>query len=100
MPDHLYTLLQRAAADHGDRPAIDMPAGTGPTILSYRRLLDRSDRLSSLLAEQGARPGARVAFCYCKSADALEALFAVIRTGATYVPMDPAWPAARIDTAR
>ena len=53
MPDHLYTLLQRAAAEHGDRPAIDMPAPTGPTILSYRRLLDRSDRLSSLLAEQG-----------------------------------------------
>lgn len=43
----------------------------------------------------GSRARSRVAFSFNKSIDAIVALFALIRTGATYVPLDPAWPAER-----
>lgn len=96
MSDGLYSLLQQAAEACGERPAIRMPAAEhGIRTRSYGELLDSSDRLASLLIRHGAGPGERVAFCYRKSIDAVEALFAVIRTGATYVPLDPAWPADR-----
>jgi amino acid adenylation domain-containing protein len=94
MSDSLYGLLQQAAARLPDHPAIAF-AGCE---MSYRQLLERSDRAAMLFAEQGARPGRQVAFCFRKSPEALVALFALIRTGAAYVPLDPSWPAERQQT--
>ncbi len=94
MPDSLYVLLQQAAARVPDHPAVLFRDRQ----LSYRQLVDDSTRAGALLAEQGARPGRRVAHCFRKSPEALVALFALIRTGATYVPLDPAWPGDRIRT--
>jgi amino acid adenylation domain-containing protein len=90
----LYSLLQQAAAVHGTRTAIDFDG----RCITYLELLDASDRLAGLLADLGAAPGRRVAFCFHKSIDALMALFAIIRTGATYVPLDPTWPDDRLRT--
>jgi clorobiocin biosynthesis protein CloN4 len=94
MSDSLYGLLEQATAAAPDHPAVLFRDRQ----LSYRQLLDDSTRTGALLAEQGARPGRRVAHCFRKSPEALVALFALIRTGATYVPLDPAWPADRIRT--
>lgn len=88
----LYSLLQETAARHGDRPAVVF----GDDGRTYAQLLNASDRLARLLADQGAEPGRRVAFCFQKSIDALISMFAIVRTGAAYVPLDPAWPAERI----
>jgi len=52
-------------------------------------LLDRSLRLAAVLTESGAAPGTFVAYSFKKSIDAIVALFAIARTGATYVPLDP-----------
>ena len=93
-PETLYTLLQYAAAHHGERIAVEFDDRR----LTYSEFIDASDRLAGLLADRGARPGRRVASCFRKSIDALVSLFAVIRTGATYVPLDPGWPAARMAT--
>lgn len=87
----LYHLLQKTASQFGERPAVKF----GEDVINYRQLLDRSDRTASMLAELGAGPGRRVAFSFNKSIDAIVALFALIRTGATYVPLDPTWPAER-----
>jgi amino acid adenylation domain-containing protein len=94
MSDSLYALLEQAAAAVPDHPAVLFRDRR----LSYLQLLDDSTRASALLAEQGARPGRRVAHCFRKSPEALVALFALIRTGCTYVPLDPAWPPDRIRT--
>ncbi len=59
--------------------------------------LDRAaNRLAHLLAEQGAGPGECVALLFSRSAEAIVAILAVLKTGAAYVPIDPAHPAARI----
>ena len=44
----------------------------------------------------GAGPGQCVALLFSRSAEAIVAILAVLKTGAAYVPIDPALPAARI----
>ena len=63
--------------------------------MTYRELDEAANRLAHLLAGQGAGPG------MCGAAvspvrEAVVAMLAVLKTGAAYVPIDPALPAARI----
>ena len=53
--------------------------------------------MAHLLAGQGSGPGQRVALLLPRSADAIVAILAVLKTGAAYVPIDPAVPAARME---
>ncbi|MGF2947286.1 non-ribosomal peptide synthetase, partial [Mycobacterium sp. Lab-001] len=63
---------------------------------TYREVEEASGRLANLLAGQGVGPGQRVALLLPRSAEAIVAILAVLKTGAAYVPIDPAVPAARI----
>ena len=64
--------------------------------LTYRDLDEVANRLAHLLAGQGAGPGQCVALLSTRSVEAVVAILAVLKTGAAYVPIDPALPAARI----
>ena len=64
---------------------------------TYRELDEASNRLAHLLVGQGAGPGQRVALLLSRSAEAIVAILAVLKTGAAYVPIDPAVPAARME---
>ncbi len=64
---------------------------------TYREIDEASNRLAHLLAGQGAAPGQRVALLLERSAEAIVAILAVLKTGAAYVPIDPAMPTARIE---
>jgi glycopeptidolipid biosynthesis protein len=65
--------------------------------MSYRELDEAANRLAHLLVEHGARPGEYVALLLGRSADAVVAISAVLKTGAAYLPIDPALPQARIE---
>ncbi|MFN3003729.1 amino acid adenylation domain-containing protein, partial [Mycolicibacterium wolinskyi] len=65
--------------------------------VSYRQLDETSNRLAHKLVESGARAGQRVGLLFNRSADAIVSMLAVLKTGAAYVPIDPAHPDARID---
>ncbi len=71
-------------------------SGSGRS-MTYRELDEASNRLAHLLIARGARPGERVALMSGRSADAIVAILAVLKTGAAYVPVDPSVPAARIE---
>ena len=58
---------------------------------------EASNRLAHLLAGHGVGPGQRAALLLERSAEAIVAILAVLKTGAAYVPIDPAVPAARIE---
>ena len=64
---------------------------------TYRELDEAANRLAHLLAGQGAGPGQCVALLLSRSAEAIVAILAVLKTGAAYLPIDPALPAARIE---
>ena len=64
--------------------------------LTYRELDEAANRLAHLLVGRGAGPGQCVALLFPRSAEAIVAILAVLKTGAAYLPIDPALPAARI----
>ncbi|MCZ8381755.1 amino acid adenylation domain-containing protein, partial [Mycobacterium sp. CPCC 205372] len=63
---------------------------------SYRELDEASNRLARLLIGYSAHPGRSVALLFDRSAEAITAIVAVLKTGAAYVPIDPGHPDARI----
>ena len=65
--------------------------------MTYRELDEAANRLAHLLADQGVGPGQSVALLLSRSAEAIVAILAVLKTGAAYLPIDPALPAARIE---
>ncbi len=64
--------------------------------LTYLGLDKAANRLAHLLAAQGAGPGQCVALLLSRSAEAIVAILAVLKTGAAYLPIDPGLPAARM----
>jgi len=66
------------------------------TSFTYCQLDQMSNRLAHLLSAHGAGAGQRVALLLPRSADAIVAILAVLKTGATYVAIDPAVPEARM----
>ena len=60
--------------------------------MTYRELEEAANRLAHLLAGHGAGPGECVALLFPRSAEAIVAIVAVLKTGAAYLPIDPALP--------
>ncbi|MCA6090795.1 condensation domain-containing protein [Streptomyces sp. SCA3-4] len=60
--------------------------------LTYGGLNARANRLARHLTGLGLRPGTRAAVALPPSAGLVVALLAVLKTGAAYVPLDPAQP--------
>ncbi|MEV0296287.1 amino acid adenylation domain-containing protein [Nocardia sp. NPDC050710] len=63
---------------------------------TYRELDELSNRLARVLIEHGASPEMVVAVALPRSLDSIVAVWAVAKTGAAYVPIDPGYPADRI----
>ena len=64
--------------------------------MTYRELDEAANRLAHLLAGHGVGPGQCVALLFSRSAEAIVAMLAVLKTGAAYLPIDPALPTTRI----
>ena len=68
----------------------------GDVVLSYAELDERAGRLAGHLTSLGAGPEWLVAVVMDKSAEVFVAWLAVAKTGAAFLPVDPAYPAERI----
>ena len=68
----------------------------GERSLSYRELDLASNRLANELQRRGIGHASRVAICLDRSADLVVALLAVLKAGGAYIPLDPAYPSARL----
>ncbi len=72
--------------------ALEAPCGS----LSYGELDRRAGELAGALAAAGVNSGALVAVCLPRSHQQIAALLAAWHAGAAYLPLDPAWPDARL----
>ena len=62
---------------------------------SYRELGGRANRLAHHLRSLGIAEESRVAICLDRSAELVAAMLGVLRAGAAFVPIDPAYPEER-----
>ncbi|MDI3196694.1 amino acid adenylation domain-containing protein [Serratia ureilytica] len=92
--------VSRQARHHPERIAVTEANGS----LSYRQLAQRSDRLALRLREEyrrlrgAAMPSETLIPLYLqRSAEAVVAMLAIMKTGGAYVPLDPAAPAQRLE---
>jgi non-ribosomal peptide synthetase component F len=70
---------------------------SGNTALTYRRLDAAANQWANRLVERGVRPGERVGLLLGRSPEFVVAMLAVLKAGATYVPVDPTDPRDRQD---
>jgi len=75
-----------------DAPALAM----GREQISYRELNSRSNRLAHFLCEQGVGPGSLVGVYLDRSFDSVVSLLAILKSGGTYLPLDPKYPQDRL----
>ncbi|UWF47459.1 amino acid adenylation domain-containing protein [Pseudomonas sp. N3-W] len=68
----------------------------GAERLNYQQLNQRANQLAHHLLQQGVQPDDRVALCVRRGPDMLVGMLAILKAGAGYVPIDPAYPAERI----
>ncbi|WP_419196911.1 amino acid adenylation domain-containing protein, partial [Mycobacterium gordonae] len=64
--------------------------------MTYRELDEAANRVAHLLIDHGVGPGDVVALLLERSAQAIVAIIAVLKTGAAYLPVDAGMPSARI----
>ena len=66
------------------------------TLLTYHELNRRANGLAKNLQALGVGPGVQVGILMERSLEILVALLAVLKSGGTYVPIHPAFPAERV----
>ncbi|HEV2735789.1 MAG TPA: amino acid adenylation domain-containing protein, partial [Longimicrobiaceae bacterium] len=88
--------LHELVAAQAERTPEALAVVSGEDALTYRELDARADRLARRLAGLGAGPEARVGVCLERSAGMVVAMLAVLKAGAAYLPLDPAYPADRL----
>ncbi|KAA8889631.1 amino acid adenylation domain-containing protein [Nocardia colli] len=89
----IHQLFERCAATTPDAPALTFRGST----ISYGGLNQRANRLARRLCADGVAPRERVAICLDRGFDLFTAMWAVLKAGAAYVPLDPAYPRDRLD---
>jgi len=87
-------LVMQAAGSSPEAIAMSSGADT----MTFGDLAAQSTRLASYLIELGAGPDVAVGLCLERSFDFIVSAFAVLLSGAAYLPLDPTWPAARLRT--
>ena len=88
----LSQLFERQVETSSVLPALEY----GETLVSYKELNARANQLAHYLIERGIQPGAKVALQMHRSINMIVALIGVLKTGATYVPIDMDVPSARL----
>ncbi|SAL59849.1 non-ribosomal peptide synthetase [Caballeronia humi] len=64
--------------------------------LSYRELDRRSSQLARFLQKRGVGAETRVGLCHDRTPMLIVAVFGILKAGAAYVPLDPAYPDGRL----
>ncbi|MEM9492592.1 MAG: amino acid adenylation domain-containing protein, partial [Myxococcota bacterium] len=88
----VHRVFERRAAAAGERPAVHCNG----QMLTYAELDARANRLARRLRRAGVTLESRVALYARRSVHTWVAMLGVWKAGAAYVPLDPAFPPARL----
>ncbi|MBQ4844739.1 non-ribosomal peptide synthetase [Pseudoalteromonas sp. MMG005] len=82
---------QSLANPHSTAAVFDMQS------LTFFQLNEQADNVAAQLRRQGVLPGQLVGLCQERSLSMLVNLLAILKVGAAYVPLDPCYPAQRLN---
>jgi len=88
----IHAAFEAQVARTPEAPALVFEGET----LSYAALNARANQLAHVLGDMGAGPGMPVALCVARGVDLLVGTLGILKAGAAYVPLDPAYPADRL----
>ncbi|HKV35338.1 MAG TPA: amino acid adenylation domain-containing protein, partial [Pyrinomonadaceae bacterium] len=88
----VHELFAAQARKTPDRTALVQ----GSQQLTYGELNERANRLARYLLRNGVEIESRVCICLEPGVEMIVAVLAVLKAGAAYVPLDPAYPASRL----
>ena len=89
---NVYDLFLKQVKARPGAPAVSH----GDTTLSYRQLDEACQGVADALKARGVGPDTRVGLCALRSIDMLVGLLAIVRAGASYIPLDPDYPVERL----
>ncbi|RSZ55173.1 amino acid adenylation domain-containing protein, partial [Massilia atriviolacea] len=88
----IHQLFEQQVLAHPDAAALSFEG----TSVSYAQLNRQANRLAHRLLSLGVKPDQRVAICVERGLDMVAGLLAILKAGAGYVPLDPAYPQERL----
>ncbi|MFT7461975.1 MAG: amino acid adenylation domain-containing protein [Pseudohongiellaceae bacterium] len=88
----LHELFEAQVARTPDAPAVSC----GNETISYSELNARANQLAQHLLSLGARPDMLIGVCQHRRIDMLVSIFAILKSGAAYLPLDPKYPQERL----
>jgi amino acid adenylation domain-containing protein len=80
-----------------ERTPESVAVSDGRVRLTYRQLDARTNQLAHYLHDRGIGPEDVVGIKMGRSADLAVAMLGILKAGAAYLPLDPAYPAERLD---
>ncbi|KFA88774.1 peptide synthetase [Archangium violaceum Cb vi76] len=88
----IHSLFEAQVARTPDSVAVSF----GEVSLTYAELERRANRLAHRLLSWGVSRGSAVGLCVERSADLIVGVLGILKAGAAYVPLDPAYPSERL----
>ncbi|SHM55254.1 amino acid adenylation domain-containing protein [Pseudomonas asturiensis] len=88
----VHAQVESSVASHPQALAVVQ----GEEVMTYAELNQRANRLAHHLMGLGVKPDERVALCLRRGPGRVVGMLAILKAGAAYVPIDPAYPAERI----
>jgi non-ribosomal peptide synthetase component F/acyl carrier protein len=88
----IHELFDAQCEHTSDAVAVRM----GTEFLTFRRLLEGSNRLAQYLRSRGARRGTSIALHVERSLHMIMGLLGILKSGGAYVPLDPSYPPERL----
>lgn len=89
----IHEILEEQARLRPHAPAIRFQNAR----LTYAELNARANRIADQLRKLGVGPEDIVGICAERSLEMMIGLFGILKSGAAYLPLDPAYPKARLD---
>ena len=90
--DSIADLFRKAVERFSDRPALY----AGEKAFTYEELDKISNRIANALIERGVKQGEPVLYKLKRDYRLIPALLGIIKSGAAFIPLDPAYPEKRI----
>ena len=92
--NHLFDILKRASAGHGDKVFAHLPGGR---TITFDAFFDGAARTAGALVAAGVKPGDRVAAQVAKTIEALQLYLGTVMAGGIFLPLNTGYTSAELD---